>query len=113
MTKSPTTLVLICLFLHLILIFFAEDPGYFFVNEEDLYNSYKQVRDELGKYSSSLLKKNELIVLNKIDLIDKKELVKKKEKFTNKIRKKVLTLSTMSKLSISQIKKELINYASK
>ena len=40
------------------------------VNEEDLYNSYKQVRDELGKYSSSLLKKNELIVLNKIDLID-------------------------------------------
>jgi len=83
------------------------------VNEEDLYNSYKQVRDELEKYSSSLLKKNELIVLNKIDLIDKKELVKKKEKFTNKIRKKVLTLSTMSKLSISQIKKELINYASK
>ena len=83
------------------------------VNEEDLYNSYKQVRDELGKYSSSLLKKNELIVLNKIDLIDKKELAKKKEKFTNKIRKKVLTLSTMSKLSISQIKKELINYASK
>ena len=83
------------------------------VNEEDLYNSYKQVRYELGKYSSSLLKKNELIVLNKVDLIDKKELFKKKEKFANKIRKKVLTLSTMSKLSISQIKKKLINYVSK
>ena len=67
----------------------------------------------MGKYSSSLLKKNELIVLNKIDLIDKKELVKKKEKFTNKIRKKVLTLSTMSKLSISQIKKKLISYVPK
>ena len=83
------------------------------INDEDLYKSYKQVRDELGKYSSSLLKKNELIVLNKIDLIEKKELVKKKEKFTSKIRKKVLTLSTMNKLSISQIKKKLISYVPK
>ncbi len=82
------------------------------INDENLFNSYKQVRDELGKYSNALLKKNELIVLNKVDLIDKKEVTKKKEKFAKKIKKKVLTLSTMSKLSISQIKLKLINYVS-
>jgi len=82
------------------------------INDEDLFNSYKQVRDELGKYSNNLLKKDELIVLNKIDLVNKKELIKKKEKFTKKIKKKVLTLSTMSKLSISEIKSKLINYVS-
>ena len=42
------------------------------VTEEDLIRSYKQIRAELGKYSKSLLKKNEIIVLNKIALIDKK-----------------------------------------
>ena len=44
------------------------------VTEKDLIRSYKQIRAELGKYSKSLLKKNEIIVLNKIDLIDKKNL---------------------------------------
>ena len=39
------------------------------VTEKDLIRSYKQIRAELGKYSKSLLKKNEIIVLNKIDLI--------------------------------------------
>ena len=34
------------------------------VTEEDLIRSYKQIRAELGKYSKSLLKKNEIIVLN-------------------------------------------------
>ena len=50
------------------------------VTENDLIRSYKQIRAELGKYSKSLLKKNEIIVLNKIDLIDKKNLDSKKKK---------------------------------
>ncbi len=41
-------------------------------------NLYKQVRNELGKYSKNLLKKDELIVFNKIDLIDKSKLNEKK-----------------------------------
>ena len=49
------------------------------VTEKDLIRSYKQIRAELGKYSKSLLKKNEIIVLNKIDLIDKKNLDSKKK----------------------------------
>ena len=42
------------------------------INEKDLSNSYRQVREELRKYSKELLKKKELIVFNKIDLVDKK-----------------------------------------
>ena len=44
------------------------------ITEENIENLYKQVRNELGKYSKDLLKKDELIVFNKIDLIDKNKL---------------------------------------
>ena len=82
------------------------------VNEDNLINIYKQIRNELKKYSKELIKKNELIVFNKIDLIDKKILNEKIKKFENKIKKKVLTLSTLNKSSVSKIKSKLINYVS-
>ena len=82
------------------------------VTENDLFKSYKQIREELGKYSKDLLKKNELVVLNKIDLVDKKELKEKEEKFNKKTKKKVLLLSTIKKQYISKIKSKIINYAS-
>ena len=82
------------------------------VTENDLFKSYKQIREELGKYSKDLLKKNELVVLNKIDLIDKKELKEKEEKFNKKTKKKVLLLSTIKKQYISKIKSKIINYVS-
>ncbi|MFL2894539.1 MAG: Obg family GTPase CgtA [Candidatus Pelagibacter sp.] len=82
------------------------------VNEDNLINIYKQIRNELKNYSKELVKKNELIVFNKIDLIDKKILNEKIKKFENKIKKKVLTLSTLNKSSVSKIKSKLINYVS-
>jgi len=82
------------------------------VNEDDLISIYKQVRNELKEYSKELVKKEELIVFNKIDLIDKKTLDEKIKKFKNKIKKQVLTLSTMNKSSVSKIKSKLINYVS-
>ena len=82
------------------------------VNEDNLINIYKQIRSELKKYSKELVKKNELIVFNKIDLIDKKILNEKIIKFENKIKKKVLNLSTLNKSSVSKIKSKLINYVS-
>ena len=51
------------------------------VSENDLINSYLQVRDEMGKYSSELLKKQEIIVFNKIDLIDKDKIKEKIKDF--------------------------------
>jgi len=82
------------------------------ITEENIENLYKQVRNELGKYSKNLLKKDELIVFNKIDLIDKNKLNEKKNKFLKKIKKKVLTISTFDKASITKIKSKLIRYAS-
>ena len=80
------------------------------VTEKDLINSYKQIRAELGKYSKSLLKKNEIIVLNKIDLIDKKNLDSKKKILSGKIKKKIYDLSTFDKSKISKIKSKLLEY---
>ena len=80
------------------------------VTEKDLIRSYKQIRAELGKYSKSLLKKNEIIVLNKIDLIDKKNLDSKKKILNSKIKKKIYDLSTFDKSKISKIKSKLLEY---
>ena len=82
------------------------------ITEENIENLYKQVRNEMGKYSKSLLKKDELIVFNKIDLIDKSRLNEKKNKFSKKIKKRVLIISTFNKASIEKIKLKLIKYAS-
>jgi GTP-binding protein len=82
------------------------------ITEENIENLYKQVRNELGKYNKNLLKKDELIVFNKIDLIDKGELNEKKNKFSKKMKKKVLTISTFDKISIAKIKSKLIKYVS-
>ena len=82
------------------------------ITEEDLFGSYQQVRNELGKYSKELVKKDELIVLNKTDLLDKKELDEKFNKFRKKIRKDILLMSTLEKKSVSKIKAKLLNYVS-
>ena len=82
------------------------------ITEENIENLYKQVRNELGKYSKDLLKKDELIVFNKIDLIDKNQLKEKKDKFSKKTKNEVLTISTFNKTSVAKIKSKLIKYVS-
>ena len=82
------------------------------VSENDLINSYLQVRDEMGKYSSELLKKQEIIVFNKIDLIDKNEIKEKIKDFEKIIKKSAFTTSTLDKKSVSDIKSTLLNYVS-
>ena len=80
------------------------------VNEKDLSEAYKQVRNELKKYSKDLIYKKEIVVLNKIDLIDKKTLKDKKNYFERNIKKKTVLLSTFNKSLISDFKSKLINY---
>jgi len=82
------------------------------ITEENIENLYKQVRNELGKYSKDLLKKDELIVFNKIDLIDKNKLKEKKDKFSKKTKSEVLAISTFDKNSVAKIKSKLIKYVS-
>ena len=73
---------------------------------------YKQVKNELKKYNAKLSKKKELIVLNKVDLVDSKEIKKIIKDFSKKTKSEIITLSTLKKKSVSQIKAKLISYAS-
>ena len=82
------------------------------ITEEDLVKSYKQVRDELKKYSKDLLKKEELVVFNKVDLIEENQIKKKISIFREEIDKNVISMSTLDKKTVSDIKSKLINYVS-
>ena len=82
------------------------------VTNDDLKKSYKQIKNELKKYSAKLSKKKELVVLNKVDLIDNNEVKKIIKEFSKNTKSEVITLSTLEKRSISQIKAKLISYAS-
>ena len=82
------------------------------ISENDLTNSYLQVRDEMGKYSSELLKKQEIIVFNKIDLIDEDEIKEKINDFEKIVKKSTFRTSTLDKISVSDIKSKLLNYVS-
>ncbi len=83
------------------------------VSENDLILSYKQIRNELKKYSNDLLKKKEIIVFNKVDLIEDNELKEKIKLFERKIKKKVNILSNVDKKLISKIKSTLLGYVFK
>ena len=82
------------------------------ITEEDLINSYRQVRIELKKYSRELEKKKEIVVFNKIDLINKDEIKYKLTKFKKTIKKNVLLISTLDKTTLSKIKSKLIKHVS-
>ena len=82
------------------------------ITEKDLIKSYKQVRKELKKYSKDLLNKKELIVFNKIDLIEKDQMKKKLSVFKEEFDKNVISISTLDKKTISDIKSKLIHYVS-
>ena len=83
------------------------------ITSDDLIKSYRQIKNELRKYSIKLSKKNELVVLNKIDLVEnKKELKKIIRDFSKNVKSEVFTISTFKKDSISKIKSKLLNYVS-
>ncbi len=82
------------------------------ITNEDLIKSYNQVKKELKNYSSELVKKKELIVLNKIDLVNEDIIKKKVADFLKDKNCEVLTLSILEKKSVSKIKSKLISYVS-
>ena len=82
------------------------------ITNEDLENTYQQVRNELGSYSKELLNKKEIIVLNKTDLLDRDKVKEIVKNFSKNKSSKVITLSTIEKDSVSNIKIKLLSYAS-
>ena len=82
------------------------------ITDQDLENTYQQVKNELGSYSKELLKKKEIIVLNKSDLLDESEVKEIMKNFPKNKDSEVITLSTLEKDSISKIKAKLLSYVS-
>ena len=80
------------------------------ITDENLENSYKQIKNELKNYSKELLKKKEIIVLNKVDLLEKKIVEKIRKKFSKNKKSEVITLSTLEKKSVTNIKAKLLSY---
>ena len=82
------------------------------ITNKDLKKSYKQIKNELKNYSSKILKKKELVVLNKTDLINNDDIKKIIKDFSKHTKSEIITLTTLEKKSISKIKAKLISYAS-
>ena len=78
------------------------------LTDSNLINNYLKIRSELKSYSSSLIKKKEIIFFNKSDLIEKNDLKEKIIKFKNKIKQKCNIISTFKKDDIQKIKKVII-----
>ena len=76
----------------------------------DIKESYDQVKKEIANYSSEMMKKKEIVVLNKIDLVDKDIIDEIILEFSKNINCEIITLSTLDKNSIAQLKSKLINY---
>ena len=76
----------------------------------DIKESYEQVKKELANYSSEMMKKKEIVVLNKTDLVDKDIIDEIILEFSKNINCEIITLSTLDKNSIAQLKSKLINY---
>jgi len=79
------------------------------INQENILKSYKQVRLELKKYSSDLIKKKEIIVFSKIDLMEKEEILKKVKEFNKFINVKIYLISSIKKEGLLSLKKLLIS----
>ena len=78
------------------------------ITEENLFDNYKKIRNELSKYSTNLLKKKEIIVLNKIDILDVSIANKKIRDFKKKVKKNIYKISIIQKDGLEVIKKLLI-----
>lgn len=81
---------------------------------DDVANTYKTIREELGKYDKKLLTREEIVVLSKIDTLDEKTL-KEKIKALEKVSvsKAVVPLSLYEDKTIKSFGDTLIQILSK
>jgi len=73
---------------------------------EVLLKDYQTVRNELASYSTSLIDKPEIVVLNKIDVLNKKQ-IRTAMTTLKKTKKSVIGISAASHENLEELKKEL------
>lgn len=74
---------------------------------EDITLAYKTIREELGKYSEELLRKQELVILAKADMLSELDLAKKKGELEKVCGKEVITLSLYDDARIESLQQKL------
>jgi GTP-binding protein len=77
------------------------------VENENVMDAYKTVREELEKYNNALLEKEEIILLTKVDLADIKQ-IKKQLKQLSKTGKVILPLSIYNENDLAALKTLLL-----
>ena len=78
------------------------------VTNEDIFNEYKTICEELDKYDQSIKKKKKIIALNKCDLITDTQIKKIKKNFENKLQNNVYMISAISGYGIEKITKQIL-----
>ena len=77
------------------------------INEDDLINKYKIIREELSQYSEKLTKKKEIVVFNKIYLLTEEEKNNKIKEFKKFYKKKFFQISILKKQNIKEVLRSL------
>ena len=78
------------------------------VTNEDIFNEYKTICEELDKYDQSIKKKKKIIALNKCDLITDSQIKKIKKDFENELKNNVYMISAISGYGIEKITKQIL-----
>ena len=76
-------------------------------NEDNLFDRYKIIRNELEKYSPELINKREIVALNKLDLLEDEEVKKKVEEFKKSFKKDFFQISILQKNNIKELLRAL------
>ncbi len=81
------------------------------LTEDDVVNTYKQIKTELSSYDKKMNTKKEIIFFNKSDLLSENNIKKKLTEFKKKVKMKHEVISVFSSKDIIKIKKILVKYA--
>ncbi len=85
---------------------------------KSLLRDYEVVRSELSSYSTSLIEKPEIVVLNKIDVLNKQQIkqamttlkkTKKKARLASRESRRVIAISAATHENLEELKRELGN----
>ena len=78
------------------------------VTNENIFDEYQIICEELNKYDQSIKKKNKIIALNKCDLKTDSEIKSIKKDFESKLQKNVFMISAISGYGVEKITKEIL-----
>ncbi len=81
--------------------------------EDNYFETYKLIREEMGKFDPELLNKKELVIISKCDLVESVVLENKTKEFTKLSIANPLTLTLFDNASVKNIGDELIKFLQK